>query len=132
MALSDIRPETLELLRAWRYDRTIEKHEGPESWRSYLEHEEPAELIVNGRRMLIPVWWDERGEIIVLRWLVSQDESSITVFFKDMTLGKHYPADQEMFWAGFLAVCDRIPGDDVYAAVVYHEWFIIDNAAAST
>ena len=33
-----------------------------------------------------------------------------------------------MFWAGFIAVCERIPGDDVYAAIVYHEWFVIDNA----
>src|SRR5687767_12673056 len=98
MALADLRPETLETLRSWRYDRIIEKHEGPESWKSYLSYDEPTELEQDGRRVLLPISWDEPGEIIVLRWLVSQDESSITVFFKDMTLGEHYGPDDEMFW----------------------------------
>ena len=110
MALGDLKPESLEALRGWRYDRIIEKHEGPETWESYLKYEQPVELERDGRRVLIPVWWDERGEVIVLRWLVSQDETSITVFIKDMSLGKHYGPDDEMFWAGTWPSATACPG----------------------
>ena len=82
MAFKDLRPETREILSTWRYDRIIEKHEGPESWKSYLSYEEPVELEIDGRRVLLPISWDEPGEIIVLRSYVSTDESSITLFFR--------------------------------------------------
>lgn len=37
MALSALRPATIEMLKTWRYDRMIEKHEGPETWESYSQ-----------------------------------------------------------------------------------------------
>ncbi len=35
--------------------------------------------------------------------------------------------DDDPFFSGFLAVCDRLVGENFYLAVVYHEWFVIDN-----
>jgi hypothetical protein len=31
----------------------------------------------------------------------------------------------EMFDAGFVAVCDKMPGEAFFLAIVYHKWFII-------
>jgi hypothetical protein len=28
--------------------------------------------------------------------------------------------------AGFLAVCERLPGEQFFVASVYHEWFIFE------
>jgi hypothetical protein len=29
--------------------------------------------------------------------------------------------------AGILAVCEKVPGEDWYIALVYHEWFVIGD-----
>ncbi len=29
--------------------------------------------------------------------------------------------------SGYLAICDQLKEDNLFVAVVYHEWFIIDN-----
>ena len=33
----------------------------------------------------------------------------------------------EFFLAGYMAVCEQVPGEGFYAAILYHEWFIVDN-----
>jgi hypothetical protein len=45
----------------------------------------------------------------------------LTIFLRDTTYG------QEWYDAGFLAVCERLPGEDFYLATVYHAWFIFQN-----
>jgi hypothetical protein len=35
--------------------------------------------------------------------------------------------DDETFFAGFLAICEKVPDETFYIAIVYHEWFIIDE-----
>ncbi|WP_225226165.1 hypothetical protein [Komarekiella delphini-convector] len=40
MKLSDLSTETLEKIKLVRWDRIIEKHEGPESWESVLRYEQ--------------------------------------------------------------------------------------------
>jgi len=49
---------------------------------------------------------------------------ALSIFFKDTTFVKE--RDDEWFMAGFLAVCERLPGEPFYVASVYHEWFIIE------
>ena len=34
------------------------------------------------------------------------------------------------FMSGYLAICDRLKEDDLFVAIVYHEWFIIENKEA--
>lgn len=37
MRFSDVSPEALEKVTSYRFDRFIEKHEGPERWDFFLE-----------------------------------------------------------------------------------------------
>lgn len=127
MRFSDIPTAALETLRTWRYDRIIEKHEGPERWSSFLQYNLPDPIDIGGYQVLLPRWWENPKAIVPVRWYPSPDGNSLTLFYRDPTLGEFYPQDQEMFWAGFLAVCDRIPGSELFAAVVLHEWFIVEN-----
>jgi hypothetical protein len=125
MRLSDLSPEVLRRLRSFRWDRIIEKHEGPEDWGSVLEYLHPDFLRVNGRDVLLPVDREHHPNITILRCIPSEDGQSLTLFLKDTT---HVPDPRsEQFLAGFAAVCDRFPGEDFFVAVLYHEWFIIRN-----
>ncbi len=35
--------------------------------------------------------------------------------------------DDAYFTAGFIAVCDKVDGSDLFVAQVYHEWFMVEN-----
>jgi len=123
--LADLSPATRERLDAWRWDRIIEKHEGPWSWGDTLAYTNAEFMSIDGRDVLLPLDAEQRPNVTVLQTIVGADERTLTIFLKDTT----YATDPkwERFTAGFLAVCDRFPGEEFYVAVVYHEWFIIEN-----
>jgi hypothetical protein len=33
----------------------------------------------------------------------------------------------EYFAAGYVAVCEQFPEQDFYVAILYHEWFMVEN-----
>ena len=107
------------------YDRILEKHEGPFDWGGTIQYEDPEFLDVEGALVLLPVPRDQHRNIQILRSIRSADGCVLTVFLKDKTYAPD-PVD-DMFSAGFLAVCERFPGEDFFLATVYHEWFIVEN-----
>ena len=111
MRLSDLSPATLEKLKSWRWDRIIEKHEGPECWESTLRYTEPEFLSVEGYEVLLPVDRGQHPNITILRCIPSADECVLTLFLKDTTYVPD-PRD-EYFAAGYMAVCERFPGGKV-------------------
>ncbi|HEY9600473.1 MAG TPA: hypothetical protein V6C85_02610 [Allocoleopsis sp.] len=131
MKLENLSTETLDKIKSVRWDRIIEKHEGPEDWESVLRYYEPEFLEIEGRWVLLPV---ERSalrssaslshhpNITILRSIWSADGNSLTVFLKDTTY------DDDSFFSGFMAVCDRLKGEDFFLAILYHEWFVIERA----
>jgi hypothetical protein len=145
LRLGDLPPELIEKLKTYRYDRIVEKHEGPEDWGWKLRRPDerpswapeplpgqkddyqpdPAEFLrITGRDVLLPVGRSHHPNITILRTIVGDDGKSLTLFLKDTTYSEG-PAD-EFFSAGFLAVCDRVPGERFYIAHVFHEWFMLD------
>ena len=107
MKLADLRPETLGRIRRLRYDRIIEKHEGPECWSSVLEYYGTDFLMVDGRHVLLPVPGEQLPNVVVLRCIVSADGQSLTLFLKDRTFVDN-PVDET--FAGRVAICDKMPG----------------------
>lgn len=125
MKLADLSPQAIKKIQSYRYDRIIEKHEGPEDWSAVLKYYHPEFLEINGYDVLLPIDRDHHSNITILRYIVSDDGQSLTIFLKDTT---YVPDPQdEMFYAGFVAVCDKVPGETFYLAILYHEWFIINN-----
>ncbi|MEP0907525.1 hypothetical protein NC969_18595 [Leptolyngbya subtilissima ST-M1] len=49
MQLSDLSSECLAFIKTVRWDRVIEKHEGPEKWVSVLEWYDPEFMMIEGR-----------------------------------------------------------------------------------
>jgi hypothetical protein len=124
-SLASLSPVTRERLNAWRWDRIIEKHEGPEDWSGTLRYTDAEFMSIDGRDVLLPLDAEQRPNVTILRVIVGEDQQTLTIFLKDTTYVTH-PED-EFFMAGFMAVCDRFPGEDFYVAIVYHEWFIVEN-----
>lgn len=126
MNFASLSPEQLDKIRACRWDGIIEKHEGPEDWVSMLEHYDLEFLEIDSLSVLLPVSRERHKNISILRSIVSSDGNSLTVFLKDTT---NYPdPEDELFWTGRMAVCDRVKGEEFFLAIVFHEWFVIENS----
>ncbi len=123
MKLTDLDIDCLDAIKAVRWDRIIEKHEGPEDWASVLEWYDPEFMIMEGRPVLLPIERSHHDNITILRTIWSEDGNSLTLFLKDTTYG------DDWFMSGYMAVCDRMANQDFYLAILYHEWFIIEPPA---
>lgn len=121
MKLADLSQETLDKIKSVRWDRIIEKHEGPEDWAAVLEWYDPEFLMIEGRPVLLPIERTHHSNLTILRTVWSADGNSLTLFLKDTTYG------DDWFMSGFMAVCDRPKNEAFFLATLYHEWFIIEQ-----
>ncbi|QTA78394.1 Uncharacterized protein dnl_06160 [Desulfonema limicola] len=121
MKFKDLSTETIEKIRSYRWDRIIEKHEGPEPWDSTLKYNRPEFMDINGYHVLLPLSPKHYPNITILRVLSCDDGNVLTIFLKDTT---YYDSWLD---SGFVTVCEKFPGEDFYLSVLYHEWFIIEN-----
>ena len=99
MKIADLPMEVIERIKARRYDRIVEKHEGPFRWESIFDQEGPEFLQVQGFNVLLPVERANHPNITVLRVIVADDRSALTIFLKDSTFVKE--RENEWFMAGF-------------------------------
>lgn len=130
MHVADLAAEVVAQICTCDYDRIIEKHEGPESWYAIFHYGYNPEFIdINGFAVLLPLTGERLTNISVLRCIVSRDGDALTIFLKDRTFAKsqNIDPDEEIFYTGFMAFCEKFPGQDFYLATVYHEWFIVEN-----
>src|ERR671928_1974422 len=103
MRVSDLSPDVRLRIGALRYDRIVEKHEGPWEWSRTLED---CDFIKAGDYdVLLPVFTEHHPNITILRHDISVDGRSITLFLKDTTYTRG--PTEEFFGAGFVAVCDK-------------------------
>ena len=141
MTVKDLSPNLLETLKKTRYDRIVEKHEGPETWDWQLPDEARKErmkemygdsdmdfnldahvdfLEIGGVQVLLPVNNDHHENMTFLHHFFSEDRQKLVLYIKDTTY------DDDAFSAGFVAICDKYPNESFYLATFYHEWYIID------
>jgi hypothetical protein len=99
MKLADLTPETLEKIKALRFDRIYEKHEGPWKWAYWLTDGEVEFIEMAGYAVLLPLEREYHPNITPLRVIPSADGRTLTIFFKDTTF------NDDSFDADFLAIC---------------------------
>ena len=117
MKFQDIENEVRSNVARFGWDRIIEKHEGPENW-AYLVKDNFVEFLrVDGFDVLLPIDKSRHANVRIDRCVVSRDAKTLTLFLQDTTY------DTGIF-AGYLAVCERVPEQDWYIAIVYHECWI--------
>ncbi|MEZ4859894.1 MAG: hypothetical protein R3C14_01230 [Caldilineaceae bacterium] len=105
------------------FDRIVEKHEGPESWSSFVRFYDLEFLEIDQRAVLLPVDRERHPNITVLRSVIDAAATTMTIFLKDTTYASD--PEMEMFETGFVTICEKVPGEAFFIAVVYHEWFIL-------
>ena len=146
MSIDDLSVEVLERIVESRFDRIVEKHEGPFTWDWLLKKENqedsdnsisrlfpnydpvgatPEFLSVGGRWVLLPVGREQHRDITILHHFLSEDQHKLVVYLKNTTYG------DGIFDAGYVTICDRFVGEAFYVATLYHEWFVIDYDAQS-
>jgi hypothetical protein len=101
----------------FRWDRIIEKHEGPEDWEYYLKDEYVDFLRIGGLNVLLPIGKENHKNVKIDRCILSNDGTTMTIFLQDTSY------DTGLF-AGRLAICERVPGEDWFIAIVYHECWV--------
>ena len=142
MSIDDLPAETLNRLSKSRWDRIIEKHEGPETWEWQLKPHEyvpddiiyqiepdydpvlarPEFLQIDNQWVLLPVGRKHHPNMTILHCFLSEDRSKLVVYLKDTT----FYDDWSM--SGFIGICDR-QREGFYLASLLHDWFIIDYDA---
>jgi len=104
-----------------RFDRIVEKHEGPWSWGDFKEVTDFLDL--GGWSVLLPIRTEEHPNVKLERIIPSSDRETLTIFLKNTTFGK------EWMECGFLAIAEKLPGVAAFAAILYHERFVINDFA---
>ena len=130
MKVDDLSPGLLERIKTVRWDRIIEKHEGPEDYKyqigyrsdytEFTEEDDAEFLEIEGHSVLLPIARKQHPNITILRTIPSADGNTLTIFLKDTTYG------DGMFQAGYMSICEKVAGEDFFLATLYHEWFIIE------
>ena len=116
--------ETVERLRALRYDAIIEKHEGPNQWRwgfGDVPDYQFAPIMLDEYEVLLPIPVQAHANIRLRRLIPAADGKTLTLLLEDYTFAT------SAFEAGRLVVCDRLPGTTLYVAIAYHEMFFDDT-----
>jgi hypothetical protein len=117
MLVRDLHEDVRLRIAKLRFDRMIEKHEGPWDWQWWLKEAEFFE--VEGRFLLLPLPAGDLKNVKVVRLVLSKDEQTLILYHLDST------HDQEEMFAGRVAICERFPETEFYVATFYHEWYTI-------
>ena len=138
LKIENISQHTREKILHLQYDRIVEKHEGPFTWKYPLgshelderlmklfpEHDPIAEtpqfLKIGSYDVLLPIGRKHHPNITILHYFLSQDLSKMVIYLKDTTFYDH------QYDSGYMAICDWVSPENFFIATVYHEWFIID------
>jgi hypothetical protein len=140
MKLVDLSEATRKKIAKVRYDQIVEKHEGPFDWNCTLDddpepfffanrpdlplprqqQDTPEFLIIDNCPVLLPIPLKHHPNIEIIRTIWSADGNSVTIFLTDTTYGS------EWYEIGYLAVCDKVAGEEFWLAIIYHEWFVIE------
>jgi hypothetical protein len=115
MKVKDLSNETLQKIKAYRYDRFLEKHEGPFDWEGVLKYYDPEFLEIEGRSVLLPLDKERHANITILRTTTDKEDKTLTIFLKDTTYTDS--PDDEFFTAGFVAICDKVPNEDFFITI---------------
>ena len=108
MKVDDLSPGLLERIKTVRWDRIIEKHEGPEDYEyqigyrsdytEFTEEDDAEFLEIEGHSVLLPIARKQHPNITILRTIPSADGNTLTIFLKDTTYG------DGMFQAGYMSI----------------------------
>ncbi len=124
MKVADLTPESIEKIKAYRWDNFIEKHEGPFQYGQSWEWHDFEFMEIEGYDVLLPVESTHHKNIMVEKIAMSRDDKTLTMFLKDTT---YYPSPEQEIFAGIIAIAEKVRDENFYVTVLYHERYIVKN-----
>jgi hypothetical protein len=140
--ISDIPTEILNTIKKLRYDRILEKHEGPWTWESALKYDNACIVHFKDKNetfveftVLMPFPEHHKAQIKMVLCADAEHEEVKTIFFTCPSLAGYDETETNLQWCGFCAVCREvsIPGAGwfenaapFYVTVLLHETFLIE------
>jgi len=117
MKLADLSAETIQKIGKVKWDGIFD-------WDWVFrtaENKNDLEFVtIDNRPVLLPIDSEHYANIEILRAIWSADANSVTIFLTDTT---YYQASDRI---GYLAVCEKVAGEEFWLTVIYHERFIIE------
>jgi hypothetical protein len=124
MKVAELKPESIEKIKAYRWDNFIEKHEGPFLYGNSRRWHHFEFMQIDGYTVLLPVDVSHHLNITIERAAISKDEKLLTIFLKDTTYCES-PSDED--FSGVVAIAEKIKGENFYVTVLYHERYMTNN-----
>jgi hypothetical protein len=132
LKIENLSKATKDKIGKIRWDRFIEKHEGPFAWegefrtelspemRKHFDNydpvaETPQFIEIGSYDVLLPLGRKHLPDITILDHFFSQDLKRLVIYLTDTT----YHED-DLF--GYVAICDLISPENFYLTTFYHEW----------
>src|SRR5262245_44450554 len=123
MQVADLSQEVREQIARYHLDLFLEKHEGY-GWRTLINH---ARFIEVGSLHILLPFKDDDEQVSVLRRLGDERGDLLMLFLRFEPTESIAPAAIDPFENGdVLAVCVRVPEQDFFITIVYHEVFRLD------
>ena len=124
MKLADLSAETIQKIGKVKWDGIFEKHEGPYDWdwvfRTAENKNDLEFVIIDNCPILLPIDPEHYANVEIFRTIWSADGNSVTLFLTDTT---YYSISARI---GYLAVCEKVVGEEFWLAVIYHKRFGIE------
>lgn len=124
MKFADLSVATRQKIGKLESDRILEKHEGPYNWNwSFRTAERAADIeffTIDRRPVLLPIDPEHYANVEISKAIWSADGNSVTIFLTDTT---YYQVSDRI---DYLAVCEKVIGEEFLLAIIYHERFVIE------
>lgn len=124
MKLEELTPAVLEQLETVRFDRFSAQYEGLWDYKWWLKEEGAEFLQAAEHWVLLPTESRHWPHITFERVIESRDRRTLTLFGRDATFAG--TGSDEDSTAGFLAVCEKFPGQEFFVATFYHDRYLIE------
>jgi hypothetical protein len=124
MTFADLSEATRQKIEKVKWDGIFEKHEGPYDWSwvfSTTDRKDDLEFFtIDNRPVLLPIDSEHYANIKISRAIWSADGNSVTIFLTDTT---YYQVSDRI---GYLAVGEKVVGEEFWLAIIYYERFVIE------
>ena len=121
MKLADLSPQTIEKIKDYGIDWLYDKHEHW-GWEWSVEGGRVEFMAIDGHEVLLPLSPEEHRDVRVVRSIISADRASLIVFLM-------HTMEKEAY--GYMAFCQRVPGEAFFLARIYHSLHHVDDFATS-
>ena len=124
MKFAEVSDDIRGKIASWRWDRIIEKHEGPHSWESTLRYSDVDFLEVEEKQILLPLDSEQRNQLEIRKIMTTQSQNEVILYLINHWYKQFGYKEQH---CGFIAICEKFPEQNFFVATAYHEWFVIEN-----